>query len=369
MAKKLAIISRVNFQKRDYSRYGIEILKKKFKVDVLDLSEILIPRSKKYFKKFHSKNVFIVRNIFQFIKILKKNKYDFVIEYLENSPKEIILRIIIKLYAHYLIKYLGGIKSNIIYSDSKSIFLITMFKNIITNIKLFILILLNKSLIDLVLVPGKDFFYQKSIVKSAKKILFTNSYDYNEYLLKKSKKIIKKKYFTYIDQNFISHPDFYIKRRKPFVSKSFYNDLEYFFCVVEKKYNVKVLVCLHPKTNLNNCAHINKKRVSRKKTFETIKNSSHVFAHYSTAISYAVLLKKPISFLTSNEFKKIRQGYQTKIMAEKLNSKLININKKNDMILNFKIDKFRNNEFIKNYLCHPKSKKINTWIYLSNYLN
>ena len=96
---------------------------------------------------------------------------------------------------------------------------------------------------------------------------------------------------------------------------------------------------------------------------------SHVFAHYSTAISYPVLLKKSVTFLTANELKKKRQGYQTKIMAELLKSDLIDIDKKKIIQLNFKINKIKYNKFIENYLCHPKSKKTNTWTYLINYLD
>ncbi|MDC3038895.1 hypothetical protein OA094_01570 [Candidatus Pelagibacter sp.] len=367
MIRKIALISRVNFQKRDYERYGVSILKKKFQVDILDLSRILIPRSKKYFKRFNSSNVIIIHSVFELIKILKSKKYNFAIEYLENSPKELLIRIIIKSNINFLIKYLGGVKPKIVYDDLKSNYVLTNFKKIFTNIKLTILTFINKFLIDLVLIPGQDFFYQKTIVKSAKKILYTNSFDFNEYLSKK-KINKKKKYYTYIDQNFINHPDFYIKKRKPFVSENFYKALEIFFCKIEKKYKTKVIVCPHPKTNLKNFSFINKKRISKYKTFETIKDCSHVFAHYSTAISYPVLLKKSITFLTAAELKKKRQGYQTKIMAELLKSDLIDIDSKKVIKLNFKINKIKYNKFVKNYLCHPKSKGSDTWIYLSNYL-
>ena len=38
------------------------------------------------------------------------------------------------------------------------------------------------------------------------------------------------------------------------------------------------------------------------KTYELIKNASYVLCHQSSALSYAVILEKPIIFLTSNEY-------------------------------------------------------------------
>ena len=42
--KKILILTDIGFSKRDYTRFGVNILEKKYKVDILDFTEWLSPR-------------------------------------------------------------------------------------------------------------------------------------------------------------------------------------------------------------------------------------------------------------------------------------------------------------------------------------
>ena len=365
--KNIIIITKSKFQKRDYDRFGVTILSKYFNIEIYDLSKILSPISNTFYKDLNYKNLHYINNIFHFINLLKKKNYFVAIDYLENSPYEIIFRLVLKINNIKIVKFLGGVKPKIFYGDLKFNKKINFLKNLYFSFKGVIASLLNKSFIDIVMVSAKNFFYQKSLVGSVKKKIFTNTYDYNEFLSISKNKPVKKRYFVYIDQNFINHPDFLIKKREPFVDISFYNSLEFFFRSIEKKYRIKVIISLHPKTTLKNKIFKNYSRISRLPTSKLIKNCTHVFAHYSTAISFAVLFKKPMTFLTSNRLKKIRPGYQTKIMSELLQSQLINIDGK---IINItkSLDKKSYLSYEYNYVKHPNSNKKNSWITLSEYL-
>ena len=65
------------------------------------------------------------------------------------------------------------------------------------------------------MITGKNSQYIDFYISTAKKKLYTHSFDYNFYLESKKRRKIKNKknYIVYIDQNFISHPDFFIKKR------------------------------------------------------------------------------------------------------------------------------------------------------------
>jgi len=366
--QSIAIITKSKFLERDYSRYGIAILKKNFSVDVIDLSIIKSRRSYKFYKSLKLKKITQPKNLIDLFKILKKKKYDFIIDYSENSLIEIIIRFYIKISEAKIIKYLGGIKPRIFYDDLEYSKTIVETKRILSWLKYKSLKLLNKYLIDLVIVTGRDYYYQRSLVDSVKNILYSHTYDYNTYNKLKKKTNHPKKYFLYIDQNFINHPDFYIKKRRPFVDQKFYTDLEIFFSKIEKKYKIPVKIAIHPKTTVENNIFTNRKRISKEKTSLLIKNCKHVFAHYSTAISFAVLFKKPMTFLTSNDLKKIRQGYQTKIMSKTLDSQLLNIDEKKKFKLMNSYNQDRYLNYKQNYVIHPKSDKKDTWILLTNYL-
>ena len=50
--KKILILTDIGFSKRDYTRFGVNILEKKYKVDILDFTEWLSPRYWKIYPNF-----------------------------------------------------------------------------------------------------------------------------------------------------------------------------------------------------------------------------------------------------------------------------------------------------------------------------
>ena len=180
--QSIAIITKSKFLERDYSRYGIAILKKNFSVDVIDLSIIKSRRSYKFYKSLKLKKITQPKNLIDLFKILKKKKYDFIIDYSENSLIEIIIRFYIKISEAKIIKYLGGIKPRIFYDDLEYSKTIVETKRILSWLKYKSLKLLNKYLIDLVIVTGRDYYYQRSLVDSVKNILYSHSKLYSQYM-------------------------------------------------------------------------------------------------------------------------------------------------------------------------------------------
>ena len=89
--------------------------------------------------------------------------------------------------------------------------------------------------------------------------------------------------------------------------------------------------------------------------------------HYSTAVSYCVLFNKPIIFITNNELKYKRAGYQIKTLTDSLGSNIINIDnafKKIKPNVNF----FKYKKFKNNYLKYPGSEEQNSWDIINEYL-
>ena len=63
--KKFLILTDIGFSNRDYLRFGIEILRKKYQVEILDFTEWLSPE---YWKTYKEKIVqrFICKNVLIF---------------------------------------------------------------------------------------------------------------------------------------------------------------------------------------------------------------------------------------------------------------------------------------------------------------
>ena len=187
--------------------------------------------------------------------------------------------------------------------------------------------------------------------------------------LKEKHNLKKKNIVTFIDQNFSYHPDFYIKRRKPIISsKNYYKNILKYFNFIEKEYKTKVVIAGHPKKGLkNNPLYQKKYKVYYNKTENLISQSRFVIMHYSTAVSYCVLFNKPIIFITNNELKYKRAGYQIKTLTDSLGSNIINIDnafKKIKPNVNF----FKYKKYKNNYLKYPGSEEQNSWDIINEYL-
>ena len=379
MSKYIFIISSRRIQKRDYERFGARYLKKKKKVIILDLSNLLNNRSNLLYKKFASNDIVKISKYKDLIHFLKNKKGSYALDYSQNSFKEVLVRCILARFDIKIVKYLGGLKPPVLYKhidkDNKEfkvdqrplikkiidipILLLSLFK------KKFI-ILINSYVVDTVIFAGKKLQNIDFNIKTVKKILYSHTYDYNSYLELKGKnnRVIKNNYIVYIDQNLISHPDFFIKKKNPYVDENFYPKINNFLFQLKKKYGYDIKIALHPKNNTKKNPFPNKKNCFIDKTPELIKNCKHVIMHYSTAVSYGVIYKKPITFITTDQLNMNRPGALITKLSMELNSQLINIDRVHNFIIRKNFDKKKYNNYMNQYIKHPKSNNENSWTYL-----
>ena len=140
-----------------------------------------------------------------------------------------------------------------------------------------------------------------------------------------------------------------------FTSKNWYPLLTNFFKKLERKFNNKVIIVPHPKTkHKNKPKYFGYRPVSKKKIFELIDNSMLVITRMSTAISYAIVCRKPILFIYSNELH-LSENYMNELSLNinETGSKVFNINENFDKLkLNsvLKINKKKYSLYKKNYI-------------------
>ena len=120
--------------------------------------------------------------------------------------------------------------------------------------------------------------------------------------------------------------------------EKYFPALDSFFSLFEQYTKTEIIIGAHPKSDYEN--HNNNfwygRTYHKDKTYELIRDCKYVLAHTSTAISYAVILKKPIIFLTSNEYVKSFDNYRVHGYAKYFNQPLFNID--NQKKINFKSD-------------------------------
>jgi hypothetical protein len=379
MTKFFFVITSKKIQKIDIIRNELNLLSKKRKVLFLDISALMRDRSSLIYKKIKSPSVKEIKYYRDLISILKNKENSYALDYTSNSLKEILVKFILICFNIKIIKYSAGLKPSVLYNhidknnrilkvDQRS-FLKKIYDfpiNCLNLSKKIILNLVNFFFVKIIMIAGRESPDDKNIFYSQKKKIYTNSYDYNQYLrIIKKKNIKKKNYLLYIDQNLIGHPAFFIEKRKSWTNKGFYKKLNSFLYFLGKKNGLKIKVALHPKNK--NFKNLFSKGYScyYNKTAKLIKDSSHVLTHYSTAVSFGVLFNKPITFLTSNELNQLRPGAQITKLSYELKSQLINIDEvKKKIHLKRKFDKKAYIRYLDKYIKHPKSSGENSFVSL-----
>ena len=95
--------------------------------------------------------------------------------------------------------------------------------------------------------------------------------------------------------------------------------------------------------------------------------------HASTSMSFAVLFRKPVVFLTSNELDQSWYGPTIKDFAKLMNSQIINIsdelNKPLDIERLSKIDEAKYKYYLDEYIKMPNSPDLPLWKIFTNYIS
>lgn len=188
---------------------------------------------------------------------------------------------------------------------------------------------------------------------------------------KKEKKIIKKKYICFIDENVGFSPDASLLKITQCKNISlYYENLNNFFDKIEKWYNLKIIICASGKHIYKNKKKFFKNRkIIYGKTLELIQHSEFIIAHGSLAIDQALVSKKHILLideisLTNNKrkdwiyydhFLKNKRLYCDQIVKNDI-----------DKLLKSNLNYYK--IYVENYLKNKKTKK-NFSNILCNHLN
>ena len=372
----ILFLGRNGFFKRDFQRFQIDELSKKFKVNFLDLSNLC---NKKFYQKeksnfFKTKKLIKVNSIKNFKKFLKKNKINCVLDI--SNPDSQMINIFRRIINENNIK-LVNFQTSLYPAFKRSFFLkIKYFLKILffnQNLlsyyikKLFRLKISTKKkqvsfFYDYIFCIGREGIISDNEKNKKTQQIFANSLDY-EINKKYFKKIKKENFMLFLDQYLPYHNAYVHRGIPPFVTpEKYYRSLNIFFEFLEKKLKTRVIVSAHPRSNYKNSENLfgNREIINFKRTNEFVSRSLAVINYSSTALSFAVIHKKPIIFYTSNEINNSHDAYYVNFLSNQLGSTVCNIDntfslKKNKNLL--KINKYKYKDYLNKYICHFKSEK------------
>ena len=382
MKKKIAIITDIGFQKKEFDKFFIKRLSEAFEVYIFDFTKITNPKLNEIVKKKQLKlnNFHEVENFEDFKKNFLSNEFLTTIHHISNY--ELILKLndffrinsfsLTVIQNHYVIQLQKNIFQNFLnifftFLDIKRLmgklrYLKFKKKNIFFANNIFVCGL--KGLNDSMIGP------ESNIIKchSREYDLHLNSY------FQKENSLINEKYSVFLDQYLPFHTDGTIfKRFNPKVTKEkYFPALNNFFSNFEKYSNTKVVIASHPKSNYEDAKedYWHGRSFYYDKTYELIKNASYVLCHQSSALSYAVILEKPIIFLTSNEYIKSYDSFTVHGYSRYFQQPLFNIDTFNKQALDNNLKKINKDiykKYFNDYIKYPDSQDIQVSEIFINY--
>ncbi len=160
------------------------------------------------------------------------------------------------------------------------------------------------------------------------RVVKINYTDYDQFLLtsKDTASLVTGDYCVFLDGGSIAGEDNRIAGFDFMDPEKYYGSLKRFFSDVEKKFNLKVIIAAHPGIAYDQST-FGGRAIYTGKTCALVKDSKFVISQGSMAVSFAVLFKKPIVFVYTDEYRMKRASpFMTmEFFANILNLAVINM--------------------------------------------
>ena len=303
------------FSRRDYARFGIELLEKNgFKVEVWDLEKLVVKINVAYtppdpfsfpgLRMFNNKTVLRKG-------IEELHEDDLVILIGFSSPRYFDVHKLLSAskadYAVFRANFLPRNKSNGWFGEikrgGKRISQIGFFDSVDVLYNIFCSKMFSLRPATFVLCGGKKSFLQSSLVGETTKIIWAHTLDYDLYLRGEEEESEEEDIAVFLDEYHPFHPDWFLwgYTKNPLNPEKYYAQLCALFDKIEEEVGLRVVIAAHPRSVYEKHPDYFKGRtLHRGKTRELIRKSKLVITHASTANNFAVLYKKPVLFVTDS---------------------------------------------------------------------
>jgi hypothetical protein len=379
--KKIIFLGTVPLTKRDYERFGFDFfIKNNVEVYYLECN-FLIPNQsldKLNFSKtrFQFSGNLLPKNLKEAVSIINKHRFEFIVDLFDTIQRGEAIVVAARRYGRHIKLRLGftpfhllkPVRVNTIKRLQQEIgaplkFLTKLIRKISR-------IYFNKTTIQ-----NQADYYVVSGLKSHQciepsKLIYCHNLDYD---LIKDKKQCNSGNIVFLDEDMPFHPDYsYFNITSPVNHASYYLSLNIFLRDLEKYRREKVLIALHPRAEFSRSSSMFQFEVIQGNSVDLVNGASLVIAHSSTSIQFAVIFKKPILLLTTNEIVK-RLDVQMAIDAFsfELGCAVINIDEPYNLNnLKVEVDEEKYSNYFHNYIKSPMSQKNkSTWEIFLEYIN
>lgn len=378
MIKRIIFLVEHRFSIRDYQRLGIELLEKNgFCMEVWDLTAVLHPRLFKSYTPpdiFDYKGLRLFKNEHEMVTRLSGlSRADFVINMTAYHCRRLkVYRALSRSQAGYavsfanlfpqpqvkkklpdrLIDYARGL-AGLRYKAAWQ----RLFMKLPHN-------WLGVRPPDLIFTSGEDIRFNCPS-GGITEIMNIHAYDYDRYLAERDSPREERRIAVFLDEFLPFHPDFILcGGQSPVAAGQYYSSLNSFFDLVESQAGLKVVIAAHPRSNYENAPDFfNGRACVRGMTASLVKECKLVLMHVSTAINFAVLFYKPITFLTCLDIDRSWEGLQIREFARWFGKTPIFMDGRNviDWEKELLVDHNRYKDYKRAYIKSDKSEDLPFW--------
>jgi hypothetical protein len=380
--KKIILFINSTFNKRDYNRFGIEILKRRgFDIEIWDFTPMF---REEYLKNYTPPDYLNLDFIFPiaskeefFRKIKNLEGREIAVDLypgsqVDNNFKYDALK---KYNVRYGINLLGTHPELGLFSRLQLAFELYSSSHVLKLLlkKLIRLTNKEKKYIPYFILCGdkKKFDKVKNMYGNNINLVLAHTWDYDLFLKEEENPSSNTygDYAVFLDQILFNHPDAYGSRiqAKNNYLNVYYKTINKFFDKIERDLKLKVIIASHPRRNEKGC--FNGRMEVGSQTLQLVRHSKLVIAHYSLSIGFAVLYKKPIIFVADSN-RKYLSWYKiwTKRLADELGNISVDMNKINNNIIQIpKVNIEKYNLYQENYIKMKGTPEKNTWEIFADY--
>lgn len=240
--------------------------------------------------------------------------------------------------------------------------LISIFKNKVKNFRA------KKYFPDYLVVGGNESMLGINNKKIS--IIKAHNFDYDYYLKKGHTKSNKdNKFLVFLDDDAAYHWDYKKLKIKPYVTAdNYFPIIDAGLDKIAKSLKLNIKIAAHPRSNYADRILRYKHQIIENKTHELINDADVVIAHSSTSLQFAIVMKKPIIIVTTDEIeKKFHSRYFSHLInltASKLDKKVINLSQSfnvNNWREYLNIDHKKYEKYIENYVKTKGSPEKMSW--------
>jgi len=382
--RRLILLVSNHLSDRDYGRFGISILLRAgFKVEVWECLPTMSISARLRLERPYFEGVKRLTSLQQiFSEIDKISPCDAVLSDLSSTfhAKLILRNLTIKR------KFWGIYRAGFgIFVNTKKDFLLNRIKDKIKRPFLIFEWLLHKlpeSIFGVIpnyyfICGGKSALPEIEKLKKKPDLVLAHSLDYDLYLELKNS-TIDDRYIVFIDEYLPFHPDWAdIGIKPPIMPENYYPRLLKLFNIIEIDTGFKVKIASHPRSSYSKAEEnefFGSREVLKGKTLELVAKSEAVILSGSSAISFAVMSRKPILFITSKELDQryLPRGH-IRNLAKYFGREPLELDARNFNSSSLSMAKWTHydksyKDYSDRFIIVPGSKKINSWSILTQYL-